>query len=143
MIFFLSILYGLYGFMYFYSHKSGYSLLRYMYKRKNINVYLSVEILFLILTSFIVFTNQPLNWIIAILMFLHLVGIAWLVGSPKSFYDMADESISIDEDLVETTVVGWLLVSAILVLFSRIFFWLTVSLFFLKGLNWSKIVYYQ
>ena len=108
--------------MYFYSHKSGYSLLRYMYKRKNINVYLSVEILFLILTSFIVFTNQPLNWIIAILLFLHLTGIAWLVGSPKSFYDMADESISIDEGLVETTVVGWLLVSAILVLFSRIVF---------------------
>ena len=122
MITILALMYAAYAFIYFYTYKSGYSLLKYMYKRKNINVYLSVEILFLILTSFIVFTNQPLNWIIAILMFLHLVGIAWLVGSPKSFYDMADESISIDEDLVETTVVGWLLVSAILVLFSRIFF---------------------
>ena len=122
MITILAVMYAAYAFIYFYTYKSGYSLLKYMYKRKNINVYLSVEILFLILTSFIVFTNQPLNWIIAILMFLHLVGIAWLVGSPKSFYDMADESISIDEDLVETTVVGWLLVSAILVLFSRIFF---------------------
>ena len=122
MITILAVMYASYAFIYFYTYKSGYSLLKYMYKRKNINVYLSVEILFLILTSFIVFTNQPLNWIIAILMFLHLVGIAWLVGSPKSFYDMADESISIDEDLVETTVVGWLLVSAILVLFSRIFF---------------------
>ena len=122
MITILALMYAAYAFIYFYTYKSGYSLLKYMYKRKNINVYLSVEILFFILTSFIVFTNQPLNWIIAILMFLHLVGIAWLVGSPKSFYDMADESISIDEDLVETTVVGWLLVSAILVLFSRIFF---------------------
>ncbi|MDA7844490.1 hypothetical protein N9A69_02785 [Gammaproteobacteria bacterium] len=122
MITILAVMYAAYAFIYFYTYKSGYSLLKYMYKRKNINVYLSVEILFFILTSFIVFTNQPLNWIIAILMFLHLVGIAWLVGSPKSFYDMADESISIDEDLVETTVVGWLLVSAILVLFSRIFF---------------------
>jgi uncharacterized membrane protein len=122
MITILAVMYAAYAFIYFYTYKSGYSLLKYMYKRKNINVYLSVEILFFILTSFIVFTNQPLNWIIAILMFLHLVGIAWLVGSPKSFYDMADESISIDEGLVETTVVGWLLVSAILVLFSRIFF---------------------
>jgi uncharacterized membrane protein len=122
MITILAVMYAAYAFIYFYTYKSGYSMLKYMYKRKNINVYLSVEILFFILTSFIVFTNQPLNWIIAILMFLHLVGIAWLVGSPKSFYDMADESISIDEDLVETTVVGWLLVSAILVLFSRIFF---------------------
>jgi len=122
MITILAVMYASYAFIYFYTYKSGYSLLKYMYKRKNINVYLSVEILFFILTSFIVFTNQPLNWIIAILMFLHLVGIAWLVGSPKSFYDIADESISIDESLVETTVVGWLLVSAILVLFSRIFF---------------------
>jgi uncharacterized membrane protein len=122
MITILAVMYAAYAFIYFYTYKSGYSLLKYMYKRKNINVYLSVEILFFILTSFIVFTNQPLNWIIAILMFLHLVGIAWLVGSPKSFYDMADESISIDEGLVETIVVGWLLVSAILVLFSRIVF---------------------
>ena len=122
MITILAVMYAANAFIYFYTYKSGYSLLKYMYKRKNINVYLSVEILFFILTSFIVFTNQPLNWIIAILMFLHLVGITWLVGSPKSFYDMADESISIDEGLVETTVVGWLLVSAILVLFSRIVF---------------------
>ena len=118
----LAVLYALYAFAYMYSYKSGYSLLRYMYKRKNINVYLSVEIIFLILTSFIVFTNQPLNLIIAILMFMHLVGIAWLVANPKNFYEMVEESVRLDEDLVENTVAGSLFISSVLVLFSRIIF---------------------
>jgi sensor histidine kinase YesM len=122
MIAILAFLYLLFAFAYFYTNKSGYSLLRYMYKRKNINVYLSVEIIFLILTSFIVFTNQPLNWIVAILMFMHLFGIAWLVTNPKNFYEMVEESVKLDENLVENTVAGSLFISAILVLFSRIFF---------------------
>ena len=122
MIAILAFLYLLFAFAYFYTNKSGYSLLRYMYKRKNINVYLSVEIIFLILTSFIVFTNQPLYWIVAILMFMHLFGIAWLVANPKNFYEMVEESVKLDENLVENTVAGSLFISAILVLFSRIFF---------------------
>ena len=122
MISLLAVLYAAYAFVYFYSYKSGYSLLKYMYKRKNINVYLSVEIIFFILTSFIVFTNQPLNWIVAILMFMHLVGIAWLVANPRNFYEMVEESIRLDENLIENTVVGSLLVSSILTLFSRIIF---------------------
>ena len=122
MITLLAILYALYAFIYMYTYKSGYSLLKYMYKRKNINVYLSVEIIFLILTSFIVFTNQPLNLIIAILMFMHLVGIAWLVANPKNFYEMVEESLRLDENLVENTVAGSLFISSVLVLFSRIIF---------------------
>ncbi|MDC1443826.1 hypothetical protein N8448_04160 [Gammaproteobacteria bacterium] len=93
-----------------------------MYKRKNINAYLSVELIFLILTSFIVFTNQPLNWIVAILMFMHLVGIAWLVANPKNFYEMVEESVKLDENLIENTVAGTLLASSVLVLFSKIVF---------------------
>ena len=122
MISLLAVLYAAYAFVYFYSYKSGYSLLKYMYKRKNINVYLSVEIIFFILTSFIVFTNQPLNWIVAILMFMHLIGIAWLVANPRNFYEMVEESIRLDENLIENTVVGSLLVSSILTFFSRIIF---------------------
>ena len=120
MITLLAILYALYAFIYMYTYKSGYSLLKYMYKRKNINVYLSVEIIFLILTSFIVFTNQPLNLIIAILMFMHLVGIAWLVANPKNFYEMVEESLRLDENLIENTVAGSLFISSVLVLFSRV-----------------------
>ena len=122
MITLLAILYALYAFIYMYTYKSGYSLLKYMYKRKNINVYLSVEIIFLILTSFIVFTNQPLNLIIAILMFMHLVGIAWLVANPKNFYEMVAESVRLDENIIENTVAGSLFISSVLVLFSRIIF---------------------
>ena len=122
MITLLAILYALYAFIYMYTYKSGYSLLKYMYKRKNINVYLSVEIIFLILTSFIVFTNQPLNLIIAILMFMHLVGIAWLVANPKNFYEMVEESVRLDENIIENTVAGSLFISSVLVLFSRIIF---------------------
>lgn len=93
-----------------------------MYKRKNINAYLSVEMLFLILTSFILYTNQPLNWVIAILMTLHLIGIGWLISNPKSFYDMAEESLMMDENITEMSVVAFLLISAVLVLVSRLYF---------------------
>ena len=122
MILLLAFLYTLYAFAYFYSYKSGYSLLKYMYKRKNINAYLSVEMLFLILTSFILYTNQPLNWVIAILMTLHLIGIGWLISNPKSFYDMAEESLMMDENITEMSVVAFLLISAVLVLVSRLYF---------------------
>ena len=122
MITILAVLYAAYAFVYFYSYRSGYSLLRFMYKRKNINVYLSIELIFFILTSLVVFTNQPLNWVVAILMFMHLIGIAWLVANPKNFYEMVEESIKTDENLIENTVVGSLLISSMLVLFSGIIF---------------------
>ena len=122
MITLLAFLYIFNAIAYFYAYKAGYSLLRYMWKEKNINVYLGTEIIFLIITSLIVFTNQPLNWIVAILMFLHLIGIAWLVGNPSSFYRMAEESINLDQATVENGVVFMFLIYAGLALFSRIVF---------------------
>ena len=120
MIFFLAFVYIFSAFVYFYTNKAGYSFLRYIWKRKNINVYLSTEIFYLIITSFIVFTSNPLNWIIAILMFLRLFGIAWLVASPNNFYQMAEEAISLDSAMVENMVVIMFLIYAGMALFSRI-----------------------
>ena len=120
MIIFLSFIYIFSAILYFYTNKAGYSFLRYIWKRKNINIYLSTEIFYLILTSLIVFTSNPLNWIVAILMFLHLIGIAWLVASPGSFYQMAEESINLDSEMVENTVVIMFFIYAGMALFSRI-----------------------
>ena len=122
MITFLGFLYIFSAFAYFYSNKSGYSLLRYMWKRKNINIYLSTELVFLIITSFIVFTNQPLNWIVAILMFMHFLGIAWLVANPNNFYQMAEDSVNLDASFLENVVVITFLIYAGMTLFSRIIF---------------------
>lgn len=122
MITILSLLYVLSAFAYFYANKSGYSLLRYMFKRENINIYLSTELIFLIITSLIVFTNQPLNWMVAILMFIHLAGIAWLIASPDNFYRMAEDSINLDASLIENVVVITFLIYAGVALISRIAF---------------------
>ena len=120
MIFFLAFVYIFSAFVYFYTNKAGYSFLRYVWKRKNINVYLSTEIFYLILTSLIVFSNNPFNWVISILMLLHLFGIAWLVASPNSFYQMAEESMSLDSAMVEYMAVIMFLIYAGMALFSRI-----------------------
>ncbi|MDB3951437.1 hypothetical protein N9424_00480 [Gammaproteobacteria bacterium] len=122
MINFLAFLYIFSAFAYFYSNKSGYSLLIYMWKRENIDVYLSTELVFLMIASFIVFTNQPLNWIVTILMLMHLIGIAWLVLNPNNFYQMAEESVNLDADLLENVVVITFLIYAGMTLFSRIIF---------------------
>jgi hypothetical protein len=120
MIIFLALIYIFSAFIYFYTNKAGYSFLRYIWKKKNINIYLSTEIFYLILTSFVVFTSIPLNWMVAILMFLHLLGIALLVASPNSFYQMAEESINLDSELMENAVVMMFLIYAGIALFSRI-----------------------
>ena len=122
MISFLAFLYIFSAFAYFYSNRSGYSLLRYMRKRENINIYLSTELVFLIITSLIVFTNQPLNLIIAILMFMHLIGIAWLVANPNNFYQMVEDYINLDEGLLENVAVMTFLLYAGMTLFSRVIF---------------------
>jgi hypothetical protein len=93
-----------------------------MYKRKNINVLLSVEIIFMIITSFIVFTNQPLNWIVALIMLLHIAGIAWIVSNPENYYEMIEESLVGGEELAENIVVITQIVFAILVLYSKVIF---------------------
>jgi len=120
MIIFLALIYIFSAFIYFYTNKAGYSFLRYIWKKNNINIYLSTEIFYLILTSFVVFTSNPLNWMVAILMFLHLLGIALLVASPNSFYQMTEESINLDSELMENAVVIMFLVYAGMALFSRI-----------------------
>ena len=97
MIYLLSSLYFLYGFVLFYSYLKGYSFLRYLLKRKNINTVLTIELIFIILCSFIVFTSQPLNWIVALIMFTHIGGVIWLISNPESYYSMANlNSSSID-----------------------------------------------
>jgi hypothetical protein len=123
MITFLALLYLLSGIVYFYTHKSGYSLLRFILKEKNINIYLAVEIVFLIFSSYIVFTTQPLNWIIAMLMFLHAFGIVWVIGNPKNFYALVKESIKLDSVLMENTVVLTFIGYAVLTMFSKVLYW--------------------
>jgi hypothetical protein len=119
----LALLYLLSGIVYFYTHKSGYSLLRFILKEKNINIYLAVEIVFLIFSSYIVFTTQPLNWIIAMLMFLHAFGIVWVIVNPKNFYALVKESIKLDSVLMENTVVLTFIGYAVLTMFSKVLYW--------------------
>ena len=102
MINFLACLYFIYGFMLFYTYIKGYSLLRYLMKRKNINVVLTVELIFIILCSVIVFTSQPLNWIVSLIMFTHIAGIFWLISNPESYYSMLSRD-SLDTDSIEVS----------------------------------------
>ena len=101
MIYLLSSLYFLYGFILFYTYIKNYSLLRYLLKRKNINAVLTIELIFIILSSFIVFTSQPFNWIVALIMFTHLIGVGWLISNPDSYYTMVNAN-STDMDSLET-----------------------------------------
>ena len=101
MIYILSSFYFLYGFVLFYTYIKGYSLLRYLLKRKNINAVLTIELIFIILSSLILFTSQPLNWIVALIMFTHLIGVGWLISNPDSYYAMIHEN-STDMDSLET-----------------------------------------
>ena len=101
MIYLLTSLYFLYGFVLFYTYIKGYSLLKYLLKRKNINTVLTIELTFIILGSLIVFTSQPLNWIVALIMFTHLIGVGWLISNPNSYHIMVDIN-STDMDSVET-----------------------------------------
>ena len=75
-------------------------LLRYLMKRKNINVVLTVELIFIILCSVIVFTSQPLNWIVGLIMFTHIAGIFWLISNPEGYYSM------LSRDSLETDSLG-------------------------------------
>jgi hypothetical protein len=55
-------------------------------------------------------------------MLLHASGIIWLISNPEGFYEILEESFAMDETISEISVVAMLLISAILVLFSRFFF---------------------
>ena len=76
----------------------------------------------MIITSFIVFTNQPLNWIVALIMLLHIAGIALIVSNPENYYEMIEESLVGGEELAENIVVITQIVFAILVLYSKVIF---------------------
>ena len=68
MLILLSFLYFVYGYFLGFAFKKG-SFIKYLYDKKNINVLLSIEITFVILCSIVVFLNQPLNIIVALIMF--------------------------------------------------------------------------
>tara|TARA_B100001113_G_C21105274_1_gene620579 strand:- start:492 stop:860 length:369 start_codon:yes stop_codon:yes gene_type:complete len=120
MISLLASLYFLYGFVLFYTYIKGFSLLRYLLKRKNINVLLSIEFIFIILSSLIVFTSQPLNWVVALVMFSHLIGVVWILTNPDGYYRMAEES-QIDIDSLETASAMIVFAYGVFVYFSNIF----------------------
>jgi len=120
MVNFLSSLYFLYGFVLFYTYIKDYSLLRYLLKRKNINILLSIEFVFIILSSLIVFISQPLNWVVALVMFSHLIGVVWILTNPDGYYRMAEES-QIDIDSLETASAMIVFAYGVFVYFSNIF----------------------
>lgn len=120
MIYILSSLYFLYGFILFYTYFKGYSLLRYLLKRKNINVVLSIELIFIIFASTIVFTSQPLNWIVALIMFTHVAGVIWLIINPDGYYSMIDTN-SVDMDSLETASAMIVIAYGVFVYSSKLF----------------------
>ena len=110
MVILLSSLYMIYGFLFLFSYIKDIGFLRYIYERKNINQLLTIEFIFIILASFIVFTNQPFNWMVALVMIFHIFGVVWLVAFPNSFYSMYEESMNVDPGTVES-MSGWTLVA--------------------------------
>ena len=115
----LSSLYFIYGFILFYTYSKGYSLLRYLLKRKNINIQLSIEFLFIIFTSLVVFTSQPTNWIVGLIMLFHVGGVVWIISNPDSYYSMAEDP-SIDVDSLEMATSIIVIGMGIFVYFSKI-----------------------
>ena len=133
MIILLSSLYIIYGFLFLYSYVKDIGLLRYLYAKKNINTLLTIELIFIIVASFIVFTSQPMNWMVGLIMIFHIFGIVWIIAFPESFYSMYEESMSIDPGSVES-MSGWILIGfGIFVYLSRIIL-KQIFVIFLKGL---------
>ena len=106
--------------MLFYTYIKGYSLLRYLLKRKNINVVLTIELIFIILGSMIVFTTQPFNWIVALIMFTHIAGVFWLISNPESYYSMLDLN-STEIDSLEIASAMIVIVYGVFVYSSKLF----------------------
>jgi len=100
----------IYGFLFLFSYVKDIGFLRYMYEKKNINQLLTIELIFIILASFIVFTNQPLNWMVALIMIFHIFGVVWLIAFPDSFYSMYEESMQVDPGTMES-MSGWILIA--------------------------------
>ena len=110
MIIFLSSLYMIYGFLFIYSYFNDIGFLKYLYQKTNINKVLAIELFFIVIASFIIFTNQPLNWMIALVMIFHIFGVVWLVAFPDSFYEIYDQSMNVDPGSFES-MTGWILIA--------------------------------
>lgn len=120
MIILLSSLYIIYGFLLLYSCIKEIGFLKFMYAKKNINILLTIELIFIVIASFIVFTSQPMNWMVGLIMMFHIFGVVWLVAFPESFYSIYEESMSIDPGSVES-MSGWIIIGfGIFVYLSRI-----------------------
>ena len=119
MIILLSSLYIIYGFLFLYSYVKDIGLLRYLYAKKNINILLTIELIFIVIASFIVFTNQPTNWIVGIIMLFHVFGVIWIISNPDSYYSMAKDP-SIDMDSLEVATAMIVIGMGVFVYFSRI-----------------------
>ena len=120
MIILLSSLYIIYGFLFLYSYIKEIGFLNFIYAKKNINILLTIELIFIVIASFIVFSSQPMNWMVGLIMMFHIFGVVWLVAFPESFYSMYKESMSIDPGSVES-MSGWILIGfGIFVYLSRI-----------------------
>tara|TARA_Y100000816_G_scaffold258729_1_gene213803 strand:- start:152 stop:574 length:423 start_codon:yes stop_codon:yes gene_type:complete len=119
MIILLSSLYIIYGFLFLYSYVKDIGLLRYLYAKKNINILLTIELIFIVIASFIVFTNQPTNWIVGIIMLFHVFGVIWIISNPDSYYSMAKDP-SIDIDSLEVATAMIIIGMGVFVYFSRI-----------------------
>jgi hypothetical protein len=120
MIILLSSLYIIYGFLFLYSYIKEIGFLKFIYAKKNINILLTIELIFIVIASFIVFTIQPMNWMVGLIMMFHIFGVVWIVAFPESFYSMYEESMSIDPGSVES-MSGWILIGfGIFVYLSRI-----------------------
>ena len=119
MLILLSSLYMIYGFLFLYSFVKDIGLLRYLYAKKNINILLTIELIFIVIASFIVFTNQPTNWIVGIIMLFHVFGVIWIISNPDSYYSMAKDP-SIDMDSLEVATAMIVIGMGVFVYFSRI-----------------------
>ena len=82
MLILLSSLYMIYGFLFLYSYVKDIGLLRYLYAKKNINTLLTIELIFIIVASFVVFTSQPMNWMVGLIMIFHIFGVVFLSETP-------------------------------------------------------------
>tara|TARA_B100000963_G_scaffold360879_1_gene393580 strand:+ start:1301 stop:1714 length:414 start_codon:yes stop_codon:yes gene_type:complete len=116
----LITLYFLYGSLFLYSYFNDVGFLKYLYKKTNINKVIAIELVFIVIASFIVFTSQPLNWMVALIMIFHVFGIVWLVAFPGSFYEIYDQSMNVDPGSTES-MTGWILIAfGVFVYFSRL-----------------------
>tara|TARA_B100000575_G_scaffold292325_1_gene300355 strand:+ start:496 stop:864 length:369 start_codon:yes stop_codon:yes gene_type:complete len=120
MIILLTSLYFLYASLLLYTYSSGYSFLRYILKRKNVKILLSIESIFVILGLFIIATDKPFNIIVLIILASHLVGIFWIISDKENFYSIVDENMTWNSDMVEKFSAITLIAYGIFVYISRL-----------------------